>query len=140
MLKNLNPLLTGDLLSILASMGHGDELVIADANFPAAACARRLVELPGVAATEILDAVCSVFPLDDFVPNPAAVMRAPDESPEIHRQFEATIAQAEGRVLELELLDRFEFYERARAAFAVVASGERRLYGNIILKKGVVRL
>jgi L-fucose mutarotase len=139
MLKSVDPLLTGELLAILSDMGHGDEVVIADANFPAASVARRLVRLPGSTATDVLDAVLSVLPLDDFVDRPAAAMDAPGERPAIYPAFEAALARAEGRPLELEPVDRFAFYDRAKAAYAVIATGERRLYANIILKKGVLR-
>ena len=81
MLKSVDPLLTGELLAILSDMGHGDEVVITDANFPAASVARRLVRLPGSTATDVLDAVLSVLPLDDFVDRPAAAMDAPGERP-----------------------------------------------------------
>lgn len=139
MLKTINPLLTGDLLAILSDMGHGDEVVITDANFPAAAVARRLVRLPGSSATDVLDAVLSVLPLDDFVDQPAGAMDAPGHRPEIYPEFEASLARAEGRPLALEPVERFTFYDRAKAAYAVIATGERRLYANIILKKGVLR-
>ena len=139
MLKSVDPLLTGELLAILSDMGHGDEVVIADANFPAASVARRLVRLPGSTATDVLDAVLSVLPLDDFVDRPAAAMDAPGERPAIYPAFEAALARAEGRPLELEPVERFAFYDRAKAAYAVIATGERRLYANIILKKGVLR-
>lgn len=138
MLKTINPLLTGDLLAILSDMGHGDELVITDANFPASAVAQRLIRLP-VSATDTLDAVLSVLPLDDFVETPAAAMEAPDGRPAIYADFEAAMAAAEGRAIGLELIDRFAFYDRAQDAYAVIATGERRLYANIILKKGVLR-
>ena len=139
MLKSVDPLLTGELLAILSDMGHGDEVVIADANFPAASVARRLVRLPGSTATDVLDAVLSVLPLDDFVDRPAAAMDAPGDRPAIYPAFEAALARAEGRPLELEPVERFAFYDRAKAAYAVIATGERRLYANIILKKGVLR-
>jgi len=139
MLKSVDPLLTGELLAILSDMGHGDEVVIADANFPAASVARRLVRLPGSTVTDVLDAVLSVLPLDDFVDRPAAAMDAPGERPAIYPAFEAALARAEGRPLELEPVERFAFYDRAKAAYAVIATGERRLYANIILKKGVLR-
>ncbi|WP_136683927.1 RbsD/FucU family protein [Falsirhodobacter xinxiangensis] len=137
MLKNVNPLLTGDLLAILSDMGHGDEVVITDANFPADAVAQRLVRLP-VSATDVLDAVLSVIPLDDFVDAPSAAMDAP-ERPAIYTDFQSAMDASEGRSVGLELIDRFEFYDRAKAAYAVIATGERRLYANIILKKGVLR-
>lgn len=139
MLKSIDPLLTGALLAILSDMGHGDEIVIADANFPAASVARRLVQLPAIAATDVLAAVLSVFPLDDFVDRPAGVMDASGARPEIYALFEAAVEKAEGRAIPLEQVDRFAFYDRARAAYAVVSTGERRLYGNIVLKKGVLR-
>jgi len=139
MLKSINPLLTGDLLAILSDMGHGDEIVLADANFPAASIARRLVRLPGLTATDVLTAVLSVLPLDDFVDRPAAAMDAPGEHPAIYPEYEAILKKAAGRPIVLEPVERFAFYDRAKAAYAVVATGELRLYANIILKKGVLR-
>ncbi len=139
MLKGLDPLLTGDLLQVLADMGHGDEIAIVDANFPAATMARRLVRLPGSTATEALAAVLSLMPLDDFVDHPAAAMDAPGERPAIYPEFEAAMAAAEGRPVALEPVERFAFYERAKATYATIATGERRLYANIIVKKGVIR-
>lgn len=139
MLKSINPLLTGDLLSILSDMGHGDEVVIADANFPAATIARRLVRLPGVSATDALAAVLTVLPLDDMVDRPAAAMDAPGQRPAIYPEYEAALKKAEGRAIVLEPVERFAFYDRAKAAYAVIATGELRLYANIILKKGVLR-
>lgn len=139
MLKSINPLLTGPLLQILADMGHGDEIAIVDSNFPAAAVANRLVQIPGVNAPDVLDAVLSLFPLDDFVDQPAGVMDAPGEPPAMYSEFEAIIKTQEGRDIPLALIDRFEFYDRSKTAFAVISTGERRLYGNILLKKGVVR-
>lgn len=137
MLKNVNPLLTGELLAILSDMGHGDEIVLTDANFPADAVAQRLVRLP-VSATDVLDAVLSVIPLDDFVDAPSAVMDAP-ETPAIYADFQQAMNTSEGRDIGMEPIDRFAFYDRAQAAYAVIATGERRLYANIILKKGVLR-
>ena len=140
MLKGLSPLLSPELLHALASMGHGDELLIADANFPAATHARRLLRLPGIAATEALEAVLSVLPLDDFVPQPALsmqVVRDPTAVPEIVVEFNALLARHDAPACGA--LERFAFYERAQQAFAVLATGERRLYGNILLKKGVLR-
>ena len=141
MLKGLDPVLGPDLLHVLAAMGHGDELVVADGNFPAASLARRLVRLDGVDAPRALRAVLSVLPLDTFTPTPAAVMAVvgdPDALPEPVREFQALVDAAAGRAVPLATLERFAFYERARAAFAIVATGERRPYGNILLVKGVV--
>ena len=139
MLKTIDPLLTGTLLAILADMGHGDELVVTDGNFPAAAVAQRWVQLPGHAAPAVLQAVLSLLPLDDFVEQPATVMLAPDGVPAIYSEFTSLINHSEGRNIELQPIDRFDFYDRAKAAYAVVSTGERRLYGNIILKKGILR-
>jgi L-fucose mutarotase len=139
MLKSIDPLLSGPLLALLDEMGHGDEIAIVDANFPAASTARRLVRLPGIAATDALRAVLSVLPLDDFVERPAAAMDAPDERPAIYPEFEAALSAAEGRPMALDPMERFAFYTRAQAAYAVIATGERRLYANIILRKGVFR-
>lgn len=141
MLKGLDPLLGPELLQLLAAMGHGDELVIADANFPATSVARRLCRVDGSEATRLLQAVLSVLPLDQYVERPAAVMAvvgAPDETPEIVREFTRILAEAEGHPVGVERVERCAFYERARRAFAVVATAERRLYGNIIVAKGVV--
>ncbi len=139
MLKIIDPLLTGDLLAILADMGHGDELAVVDRNFPAAASATQLVQLPGVPATDVLRAILTLLPLDDFVDAPAAVMAAPGERPTIYAEFDTILANAEGSSVKVEVIDRFAFYDRAKAAFAVVLTGESRLYGNVLLKKGVVR-
>lgn len=142
MLKGLDPLLGPELLSILRAMGHGDELALVDANFPAAASAKRLVRLDGIPATRVLTAVLSVLPLDDFVDSPAtrmAVVDDPEAMPEICREFAELIGKAAGRNMSLAAIERFAFYERARAAFAIIATGETRLYGNLLLRKGVIR-
>ena len=142
MLKNLDPLLSPDLLHVLRAMGHGDEIVIVDANFPAESSGPRVVRLDGVTATAALDAVLSVMPLDEFVPEAAwrmEVVGAPDEEQPIFDEFREIISAREGAAFKLASLERFEFYKHASACYAVVATGERRLYGNIILKKGVVR-
>ncbi|MFD1199523.1 RbsD/FucU family protein [Brucella gallinifaecis] len=139
MLKNINPLLTGSLLEVLADMGHGDDLVIVDANYPAQASGVQVIDLPGISATDVAEAVLSLLPLDDFVDKPAAVMEAPNETPAIFAEFEAIIEKAEGRRITVEPIERFAFYDRASAAYAVIRSGEKRLYGNIIFKKGVIR-
>jgi L-fucose mutarotase len=142
MLKYIDPLLSPDLLLVLAAMGHGDELVIVDANFPAVSTAQRLIRLDGVSATRTLQAVLSLFPLDDFVDSPTAVMQvvnAPEMVPEIVQEFKHIVNAAEGRDVKCTAVERLEFYERTRGAFAVIVTGETRLYGNIILKKGIIR-
>jgi L-fucose mutarotase len=142
MLKGLDPLLSADLLHVLRAMGHGDELVIVDANFPAASVARRLVRLDGVSATRALEAALSVMPLDDFADAPCARMQVvddPDAVPEICQEFQTIIDRAEGGRFQLAKIERFAFYERARQAFAVAQTGETRLYGNVLLRMGVIR-
>jgi len=140
MLKGIDPLLGPDLLAILRAMGHGDEIAIVDANFPASSSARRLVRLDGVSATGAVRAVLSVLPLDTFVPNAAFRMQVVDDSdavPPITKEFERLL-RAQGYQGAIEAIERFSFYERARNAYAVVATGELRFWGNLILKKGAI--
>lgn len=141
MLKGIDPLLGPDLLHCLRAMGHGDQLVIADANFPASSVAQRLLRLDGVSATTALAAILTVFPLDQFVPAPVAVMQVvgkPGEVPDTVRDFQQLLDRAQGGPVLIEPVERFAFYERSRAAYAVVVTGERRFYGNVILAKGVI--
>jgi L-fucose mutarotase len=141
MLKGIDPAIGPDLLAFLRAMGHGDEIVIADANFPAAANARRLARADGVDAVRLAAAITAIMPLDDFVPAAAfrmAVVDAPGDIPPITAEFAAALA-ATGYDGPIEPIERNAFYARTREAFAIVASGETRLYGNLILKKGVVR-
>ena len=139
MLKGIDRLLTGDMLKALCDMGHGDELVIADANFPAETVAQRLIRVPGIDGIRMAEAVMSVFPLDTYVEHPACVMDLTDgdkakrmPEPEIWAGY----AQCVGT--ELGKMERFAFYERARKAFLVIQTGEERQYGNLLLTKGVV--
>lgn len=141
MLKNLNPLLNADLLHALASMGHGDELAIVDAHFPAASMGRRLVRIDAAGAPEVLAACLSLMPLDTFVERPAnrmELVHAPDEVPDVARHFQQAVDEAEGRHVPLGKIERHAFYERAQRAYAIVATGERRPYGCILITKGVV--
>lgn len=144
MLKNIDKVQTGDILKILCDMGHGDELVIADANFPAETCAKRLVRIPGISGERALRAILSVLPLDTYSA-PTAVMDLTDSDkekgmpePPMWAVYQAAIKEAEGRSLEMEKVERFEFYERSKRAYAVIQTGEERQYGNLILVKGVV--
>lgn len=141
MLKGIDPVLGPELLATLRAMGHGDDLAIVDANYPAAASGRPVIRLDGLDAVRVLDAVLSVLPLDDFVPEAAwrmEVVGDPTTEPPITAEFRAVLALREPTA-RLGALGRFPFYDRVRDAFAVIATGERRLYGNILLKKGVVR-
>ena len=140
MLLNIHPLLVPDLLFALAQMGHGDEIVIADANFPATTVARRLIRVDGAGTLAVLEAIGTVFPLDTFVESPAVCMKSvatPDEWPAMATALKATVNKHFTGEFKVTLLERAAFYERARGAFAVVATGEQRSYGNIILTKGV---
>jgi len=140
MLKKLPPVLNGDLLKVLRDMGHADELTIVDANYPAASNARRLVRLDGVDATDTLAAILEILPLDDFVDAPAFVMSpGPDEAPPVLAAFQTVLDAGNGKAVKVAALPRFDFYERARQSYALVATAERRLYGNIIIKKGIIR-
>jgi L-fucose mutarotase len=141
MLKKLNVLHTPDLLYILASMGHGDEIALVDANFPAVSMAQRLVRLDGADLPSAVEACLDLMPLDTFVDQPALRMmqvHAPAEVPEVQQVCQKIIDKAEGRPVELAGIPREDFYERAKKAFAVVSTAERRVYGCLILKKGVV--
>ena len=140
MLKGIPAILSPELLKILMEMGHGDELVIGDGNFPAA-CAARLVRADGHGVPELLDAILRFFPLDDFVAAPVslmAVVPGDDVKPTIWDDYRAIVARYEPSA-QIEFVERFAFYDRARAAYAVLATGESALYANVILRKGVVK-
>ncbi len=139
MLKNIPALLTPDLLHALAAMGHGDEIAIVDANFPATAIAQRLVSLPGSGTPAAARAILSLLPLDDFVPEPGWTMEVVGDasaSLPVIDDMRAVVADHDRRALAT--LERHAFYQRAKAAFVVVQTGELRKYGNILLKKGVI--
>lgn len=142
MLKGISPILSPELLKILMEMGHGDELVIADGNFPSAAIAQKLVRLDGHGVNEILDAIMKLFPLDTYTEKPIGLMSVvPGDNikPVIWDDYKATINRYEPENCKIEFIERFDFYERAKKAYAVVATGETAIYANIILKKGVVK-
>jgi L-fucose mutarotase len=142
MLKNIDPLLSPELLSTLRAMGHGDELAIVDANYPAVSSGRPVIRADAALATEIAAAVLSLMPLDEFVPCAAFHMQVVDDPAvqmPIFDEFRSMLVKHEPKMARLEGIERFAFYERVKRCFAVVATGERRLYGNLILKKGIVR-
>ena len=143
MLKGIPPVLSPELLKIMMEMGHGDEIVLAAGNFPAAALARRLVRADGHGVPALLDAMLRLFPLDGYVPKPAALMAVvpgDDVQTPIWEEYKALLLRHESVSGDsIEYMERFAFYERARNAYAIVATGERAQYANIILKKGVVR-
>lgn len=140
MLKNIPSILSPELLKILMEMGHSDEIVISDGNFPAASMAQRLVRLDGHGVPEVLEAILSLFPLDVYVDAPVALMevvKGDSYVPTIWDTYTSIIREKEGDK-KIENMERFAFYERAKKAYAVIATGETALYANIILKKGVV--
>jgi L-fucose mutarotase len=141
MLKGISSVISPDLLKILMEMGHGDEIVLADGNFPAASVAQRLARSDGNQVPDLLEAVLKLFPLDPFTERPAAVMAVvPGDSskPTIWETYKEIILRHE-KFSDFEYVERFAFYERARRAYAVVATSESAVYANIILKKGLVR-
>jgi L-fucose mutarotase len=141
MLKNIPNVLPPELLKILMEMGHGDEIVIADGNFPGASHAQRLVRCDGVDAIRLLDAVMQLFPLDTFVKHSVslmAVVPGDNYSPDIWPIYKKTIQKHEPGFADFEMMERHAFYERAKKAYAIVATGESARYANLILKKGII--
>ena len=142
MLRGISNLISPDLIKILMEMGHGDELVIADGNFPAASVARRLVRADGLGVPPLLDGILQLFPLDPYVERPVALMAVvPGDpyQPMIWDEYRRIILRSEPAFKDFEFVERFAFYERARSAYAVLATGEGALYANMILKKGVIK-
>ncbi|WP_454655686.1 RbsD/FucU family protein [Bosea beijingensis] len=146
MLKNLDPVLSADLLWVLAAMGHGDDLALVDANHPAETIASsttsgRLIRLPGLTMQRAARAILSVLPIDDFEPEPVRRMEVVGDAasiPDVQRAVQAEIDRAIGRLSPLVGIERFAFYEQARRAFAVVQVGDPRPYGCFLLRKGVI--
>jgi L-fucose mutarotase len=142
MLKGISTVISPELIKILMEMGHGDELIIADGNFPAASVARRLVRADGLGCGTLLDAILQLFPLDTYVDKPVglmAVVPGDPYKPVIWKEYRDVILKHEPNFKDFELVERFAFYERAKQAYAVLASSEMALYANIILKKGVIK-
>ena len=141
MLKGVPPALSPELMTVLMKMGHGDELVLGDGNFPADSNAQRIVRADGLDLLTVLDAVLKFLPIDTFSEEVAMVMQPVDKNapePPIWKEFRRLLQLHEGRKVELTRVERFAFYERARKAYAIVATSETALYANLILKKGVV--
>ena len=146
MLKGLNPLLNADVLRALRAMGHGDDLIIADTNFPSDSVARatvlgKLLRIDNTTAAQAVEAVLSVMPLDTFVEDSAARMEivgAPDEIPPVQKEVQQAIDAAEGKPWPMMSIERFAFYERAKRAYCVIQTGERRFYGCFAFRKGVI--
>lgn len=146
MLKNISPLLNADVLHALRAMGHGDDLIIADTNFPAESIARqtrlgKLLRIDNVTAAQAAAAVLSLYPLDTFVDDSAARMEIvgkPGEIPPVQQEVQKAIDKAEGKSWPMIAVERYAFYERAKQAYCVIQTGERRFYGCFAFRKGVV--
>ena len=142
MLKNIPKILSPEMVKTLMEMGHGDEIVIADGNFPAEAIGKRVVRCDGHGVPELLDAIMQLFPLDTYTEKPVMLMEVvPGDPvvPTIWDEYKDIINKYEPENCKIEMIERFAFYERAKTAYAVVATGEEAIYANIILKKGVVK-
>ncbi len=146
MLKGINPLLNAEVLYALRAMGHGDDLIIADTNFPSDSVARqtrlgKLLRIDNTTAAEAAEAVLSVMPLDSFVDDSAARMEidgSPAEVPPVQQEVQKVIDAAEGKSWPMVSIERFAFYERAKQAYCVIQTGERRFYGCFAFRKGVI--
>lgn len=142
MLKGIPSIISPELMKILMEMGHGDEIVLADGNFPAASLANRLVRCDGHKISELLDAVLHFFPLDTYVELPVTLMDIvrgdPITKPKVWDDYLNIVQMHDNKIKEFRYIERFAFYEQAGRAYAIVATGEKARYANIILKKGVV--
>ena len=140
MLKGISPLISPELLEVMARMGHGDELILADAHFPGESFNDFVIRADGLRIPDLLAAILPLFELDSYVDHPLAMMAAVEGDtldPAVEESYLKAIHQTNPNVAPIERIDRFAFYARARSAFAVVMTGETAKYGNIILKKGV---
>jgi L-fucose mutarotase len=141
MLKGIPEIISPDLLKVLMEMGHGDEIVLADGNFPAASHGNKIFRCDGHGTTELLDAILQLFPLDTYTKHPVALMEVvkgdPVETP-IWKEYESIVTKQTSIESPFEFQERFAFYERAKKAYAIVATGEKSLYANLIIKKGVI--
>ncbi len=142
MLRGIPSIISPDLLAVLMAMGHGDQLVIADGNFPATSLARRLVRADGHGVPPLLDAILHFFPLDTYVQRSAALMAVvPGDNvrTDIWEEYARIVKHWEPSFNDFQMLERFAFYDRARSAYAIVATSEQAVYANIILTKGLVK-
>jgi L-fucose mutarotase len=140
-LLGIDPLLGPECLAALRAMGHGDTLVLADANFPADSHAKRLVRMEGTPVAAALRALLGVLPIDDFEPEPLVHMQVvgqPELIPDVVREMQAVVDELVPGAPRIAAVERHAFYELARRAYVVIATGERAFYGNLIVRKGVV--
>ena len=140
MLKGISPLISPELLKVLAEMGHGDELLLSDAHFPADTFGQRVLRADGVQIPDLLDGILPLFELDAYVPSPVFMMSAvPGDQldPEVGKAYRAPIDKHAPATADYELIERFDFYDKAEKCYAIVITGSTMKYGNIIIKKGV---
>jgi L-fucose mutarotase len=141
MLKGIPSIISPELMKTMLEMGHSDELILADGNFPAVSCAQRIVRADGHNVPELLEAILKIYPLDTYVKSPVSLMAVvPGDTvqPTIWEEYRRIILKYDQKFADFEFVERFAFYERAKKAFAIIATSESALYANIILKKGVV--
>ena len=142
MLKKIPKILSPELLKVLMEMGHGDEIVIADGNFPAASHTKNLIRCHGLNIPEILEAILELFPLDTYTKKPVSFMAVGEGEhymPKIWEAYKIILKESNEKNIEVEYLERFEFYERSKKAYGIITTSEQSLYANIILKKGVIQ-
>ena len=144
MLKGISPVISPELLKVLCEMGHGDTILLGDGNFPAESIGKDaiVIRADGHGVPELLDAILQLFPLDTYVEHPVTLMEVvpgdPVKTP-IWDEFKAIVAKHDARgEAAFENIERFAFYERSRKCYAIVATGEKAIYANVMLKKGVV--
>ncbi|GAO31970.1 L-fucose mutarotase [Geofilum rubicundum] len=143
MLKGISPLISPELLATLSRMGHGDEIVLADAHFPGESFNRNVLRADGLRIPDLLAAILPLFELDVYVPHPVVMMAAVEgdlPDPQVEHSYLNAIHKTNPEISSVERIDRFAFYERTKEAFAVVMTGETAKYGNILLKKGVTQI
>ena len=144
MLKNIPPILSPELLKVLCEMGHGDEIILADGNFPAESIGKDaiVIRADGHGTVELLEAILQFLPLDQYVENPVALMKVVDGDPcrpTIWDSYKQKLNESGNDPAKIEMVERFAFYERAHHAYAIIATGESAIYANVLLKKGVVQ-
>lgn len=143
MLKNIPPILSPELLKVLCEMGHGDEIILADGNFPAESIGKDaiVIRADGHGTVELLEAILQFLPLDQYVENPVALMKVVNGDPckpTIWDSYKQKLNESGNDPAKIEMVERFAFYERAHHAYAIIATGESAIYANVLLKKGVV--
>lgn len=144
MLKNIPPILSPELLKVLCEMGHGDEIILADGNFPAESIGKDaiVIRADGHGTVELLEAILQFLPLDQYVENPVALMKVVNGDPckpTIWDSYKQKLNESGNDPAKIEMVERFAFYERAHHAYAIIATGESAIYANVLLKKGVVQ-